>query len=92
MGSLLWGSYADRAGRRPALLAAAGLMLASSLLSTAAPSYPALLAARALTGVGLSGVVVSNTMAMELCPAACRGFCQTSTATAWALGVALGGE
>ena len=86
-GSLVWGTYADYRGRRPALILAAVVVVTSGAASAMAPSYVALLACRAMTGVGLAGAVVSNTMAMELCPQNWRGACQSSTAMSWAVGV-----
>lgn len=54
---LFWGPLSDRFGRRPALLAGLGLYSASALGAALAPSMDALIAARALQGVGMGAAV-----------------------------------
>jgi MFS family permease len=53
------GALGDRFGRRAVFVAALVLFAAGSLASAAAPTFPALLAARALQGVGGGGLVVT---------------------------------
>ncbi len=54
-GQLLWGPLADRFGRMFAMSASVGLYVVAALLSTFAPNFELLLAARALWGVGAAG-------------------------------------
>jgi MFS family permease len=53
------GALGDRFGRRAAFVAALLLFAAGSLASAAAPTFPALLAARVLQGIGGGGLVVT---------------------------------
>jgi MFS family permease len=59
LASSWWGALADRRGRRAAALASGWLSAAASLLSAIAPTYPALLLARALLGAAVAGLPVS---------------------------------
>lgn len=61
LGSFLFAVAADRFGRRPALLVATAVLGAFSLAAAAAPSLPALAAARFLSGVGLGGIMPNAT-------------------------------
>ncbi len=49
---ILYGSLADRFGRKPVLLAGLGLFVGFSILAAFSPSFPLLVAARLLQGVG----------------------------------------
>jgi SHS family lactate transporter-like MFS transporter len=74
VGALLFGVAADRYGRRPALMASILLYATVELLSAFAPSLAALLALRALFGIGMGGVWgVGASLAMESVPARSRG-------------------
>jgi MFS family permease len=55
----LWGAMGDQRGRRAVFAAAVVLFAAGSLLCAVAPSLPLLIAARAVQGVGGSGLIVS---------------------------------
>jgi DHA1 family bicyclomycin/chloramphenicol resistance-like MFS transporter len=57
-GQMIYGPLSDRYGRRPALLAALALYLASTLGCAAAQSVDPLIAARFLQGIGGSGSIV----------------------------------
>ncbi len=83
LGGLLIGAYADRAGRRPALMLTIALMTVGTLGLAVTPSYAAiglwapaiLIAARLVQGLALGGEVGPSTaMLLECAPAARRGF------------------
>ena len=63
LGSILFGSLADRVGRRPVLLLATAGFAACTLLTARAGSLPELLVARALAGLGL-GAAMPNATAL----------------------------
>jgi len=67
IGQLIWGPLSDRYGRRPVLLAALGLMLAVTAAAPFMPSIGALVAARLVQGLGMSGgVVVARSIVRDL--------------------------
>lgn len=55
---LVFGPLADRYGRKPVLLAGLGLYVGFSLLAALSPTFPLLLAARVLQGVGAAATRV----------------------------------
>jgi MFS family permease len=55
VGGLLFGWMSDRVGRRPSLAAATGAFAAGNLLCALAPGPAALVAGRALAGLGIGG-------------------------------------
>src|SRR5260370_21972185 len=57
VGQVIYGPLSDRHGRRPVLLAAVALYLASTLACAAAQSVDLLIAARFLQGFGGAGAV-----------------------------------
>ena len=82
LGGLVLGAYADRAGRRPALMLTFGLMAVGTLALAVTPSYasiglaaPAILvAARLVQGLALGGEVGPSTaVLLECAPPAWRG-------------------
>jgi MFS transporter, SHS family, lactate transporter len=74
VGALLFGSAADRFGRRPALMVNVIAYSAIELASAAAPSLPVLLVLRALYGIAMGGEWgVGAALALESVPAASRG-------------------
>jgi DHA1 family bicyclomycin/chloramphenicol resistance-like MFS transporter len=68
-GMLFWGPYADRYGRRHALLAGIALMAAGSVLGLFAQSLAALIIGRAVLAFGTAtGITVSRTIVSDLYP------------------------
>jgi predicted MFS family arabinose efflux permease len=54
--ALVAGPISDRTGRRPMVLGGLTLLVATSLLAAAAPSYAAMLVVRVLAGVGMAAL------------------------------------
>jgi MFS family permease len=82
LGGLLIGAFADRAGRRPALMLTIGLMAVGTLAVAVTPSYASigiaapliLVAARLIQGLALGGEVGPSTaVLLECAPRARRG-------------------
>ena len=82
LGALLIGAYADRAGRRPAMMLTIGLIAAGTLAIAVTPSYSTiglaapviLVAARLIQGLALGGEVGPSTAALlECAPPGRRG-------------------
>jgi DHA1 family bicyclomycin/chloramphenicol resistance-like MFS transporter len=69
IGMFCWGPFADRYGRRQAILAGVGLMAAGSLVCLVAPSLGWLIAGRAVLAFGTAtGIAVSRTIVSDLYP------------------------
>lgn len=60
LGQLLWGSAADRFGRRPAMIGSLVLFCIGSAMAAAAHSIEWLLLGRAIQGLGSSGTLVTS--------------------------------
>jgi DHA1 family bicyclomycin/chloramphenicol resistance-like MFS transporter len=66
-GQLVWGPLSDRLGRKPVLLAALVLMLASSVAAVMMPSLSAVAAARLVQGLSMSsGAVIVRSVVRDL--------------------------
>ncbi len=66
-GQLLWGPLSDHLGRKPVLLAALLLMLASSVAAALTPSLSAVAAARLVQGLAMSsGAVIVRSVVRDL--------------------------
>ena len=92
----LYGKLADLVGRRPVMLVGIGVFLVGSVLCGVAWSLPALIAARALQGVGAGAVLpMSITIIGDLYSVEERARVQGYVASVWAvssvIGPALGG-
>ncbi|WDK17964.1 major facilitator superfamily transporter [Colletotrichum graminicola] len=87
----VWGSVADLWGRKPIILPALTIFLAGSLLCALAPHMDALIAGRAIQGVGASGMgVMVNTIICDMFSLRDRGLYLAITSIIWAIGSAIG--
>ena len=87
----LYGKLADRWGPRPLLLAAGGLFAAGSLASAMSPGIEALIAARALQGLGGGGLMTLTLLAVAaLVPLAERARVQGLLGAAYGVATMLG--
>ncbi|KAI0436061.1 major facilitator superfamily domain-containing protein [Xylaria telfairii] len=87
----IWGSVADLWGRKPIILTALTIFLAGSLLCALAPNTDALIAGRAVQGIGASGMgVMVNTIICDMFSLRDRGLYLAITSIIWAIGSAVG--
>ncbi|WP_051939797.1 MFS transporter [Phaeacidiphilus oryzae] len=88
LGAALGGRFADRVGRRRALLWSVAFFSVFSLVNAAATDMAMLAAARLLTGLGLSAMTVTATTYLsEVMPAAHRGRMQSGVMAIGLLGI-----
>ncbi|THH09058.1 hypothetical protein EW145_g2271 [Phellinidium pouzarii] len=88
----LYGRLADIMGRKGAMLLALSLFGSGTILCGLAPSMEALIAARALAGMGGGGVMtVSSVAVTDLIPLKQRGLYQGMANILFGLGAGLGG-
>ena len=85
-GAYAWGALSDAAGRRTAFFIPAVFTFVAGALSAAAPSFPALLAARCAVGIGLGGAPVAYTLFMEFAPSPSRGLALVAVQAFWTVG------
>ncbi|KAL1563401.1 polyol transporter 5-like [Salvia divinorum] len=75
IGSLASGKTSDCIGRRYTIVLAAAAFLAGAILMGLAPSYPFLIAGRAVAGVGVGySLMIAPLYTTEVSPATTRGF------------------
>ncbi|KAG6424170.1 hypothetical protein SASPL_114583 [Salvia splendens] len=75
IGSLASGKTSDCIGRRYTIVLAAAAFLAGALLMGLAPSYPFLIAGRAVAGIGVGySLMIAPLYTAEVSPATTRGF------------------
>ncbi|KAI1381951.1 major facilitator superfamily domain-containing protein [Hypoxylon crocopeplum] len=87
----VWGSVADIWGRKPIMLIAILLFLAGSLLCALSPDMDALIAGRAVQGVGASGMgTMVNVIICDTFSLRDRGLYLAITSMFWAVGSAVG--
>jgi benzoate transport len=92
LGSVLLGGLADRAGRRPVILACLVVMSAGMLLAATAGSVVALSVIRFITGLGIGGVLASvSALTAEYSNSRRRSACVSLVAAGYPLGVIVGG-
>lgn len=87
----IYGKLADLIGRKPVMLLGIGLFLAGSVLCSVAWTMPALIAFRALQGLGAGAVApMSLTIAGDIYTLAERGKVQGYLASVWAIAAVVG--
>jgi len=72
-GTMFWGVFADKYGRKMAYLAASTLITVGGILSGASPSYGWLIFFRCIAGFGIGGASVPFDLLAEFMPASHRG-------------------
>ncbi|XP_066290495.1 synaptic vesicle 2-related protein-like [Branchiostoma lanceolatum] len=68
IGAYVWGKFADKYGRRTALMAAFLWLFFYGILSAFAPTFSWLLVLRVLVGFGTSSFTVTSTLCLEFFP------------------------
>lgn len=92
IGSMLVAPWADRFGRRPITLGCLTLAGAAMLLSAVSQSATQLGILRALTGIGIGGILASsNVIASEFASDRWRGLAVSLNSTGYAIGATVGG-
>lgn len=87
----VWGSVADIWGRKPIVLIALAVFLGGSLLCALAPGMDALIAGRAVQGLGASGMgTMVNVIICDMFSLRDRGLYLAVTSMVWAVGSAVG--
>ncbi|KAK8104907.1 MFS transporter [Apiospora kogelbergensis] len=87
----VWGSVSDIWGRKPVMLAAQAVFFAGSLLCARAPTMTAVIAGRAVQGLGASGMgTMVNTIICDTFSMRDRGLYLAVTSIVWAVGSAVG--
>jgi len=92
IGALLFSMLADRAGRRPVLIAATFFFSVMTVLTTRATSVPELLAYRLVAGIGM-GTIIPNASALvgEYSPQRLRATMIMIVGVGFTAGAAIGG-
>ncbi len=92
IGAFAIGPFADRHGRKAALIFAAVFFGVASLASAYSPNLTVLILLRLLTGLGLGGAMPNAiTLTSEYCPEGRRSFLVTLMFCGFTIGSALGG-
>lgn len=87
----VWGSVADIWGRKPIILTAVSIFLTGSLLCALAPQMNALIAGRAVQGLGASGMsIMVNVVISDMFSLRDRGFYLAITSVVWAAATSVG--
>ncbi|KAK7926464.1 MFS transporter [Apiospora marii] len=87
----VWATVADIWGRKPVMLAAQAVFFGGSLLCARAPTMSAVIAGRAVQGVGASGMcTMVNTIICDTFSMRDRGLYLAVTSIVWAVGSAVG--
>lgn len=87
----VWGSVSDIWGRKPIMLTAVAVFLVGSLLCALAPHMDALIAGRAIQGLGASGMsIMVNVVISDMFSLRDRGLYLAITSVVWAVATAIG--
>eukprot|EP00927_Polykrikos_kofoidii_P048531 TRINITY_DN4279_c0_g1_i1.p1 TRINITY_DN4279_c0_g1~~TRINITY_DN4279_c0_g1_i1.p1 ORF type:complete len:479 (+),score=52.59 TRINITY_DN4279_c0_g1_i1:128-1564(+) len=89
LGAPLYGTIADKIGRRPAVLLMTGLICIFGFLSAISEDLISFLIFRVIVGTGIGGLSIVIDLLAEITPAAERGVCSIYLNFAWALGTFL---
>jgi hypothetical protein len=90
-GTPIWASLADIWGRKPIVLTALTIFLGGSLLCALAPQMDALIAGRAVQGLGASGMsTMVNVIICDTFSLRDRGLYLAITSVVWAIGSGVG--
>lgn len=93
VGSVVLGAYADRAGRRPAILLCLSIMAVGMLAATFAANVEMLSVFRLFTGLGIGGMLAcTNAMVAELANARTRSLAVGLMASGYPVGAIVGGS
>ncbi len=85
-GTMFWGIFADKYGRKLTYFCACGLITVGGFLSGASPSYYWLIFFRSLAGFGIGGASVPFDLLAEFLPASHRGTFLIYIEYFWTLG------
>jgi benzoate transport len=92
LGSIAIGNFADRIGRRPAILSCLSLMAIGMYLASTANGVLTLSIFRLITGMGIGGMIAADTaMVAEVANDRRRNMCITLVVAGYPAGAALGG-
>ncbi|RZF26514.1 MFS transporter [Paraburkholderia sp. UYCP14C] len=92
-GSLFLAPWADRVGRRPVILLCLGMISGGMLLSAGAPGIVSLAALRAITGIGIGGMLASlNVITSEYSSNRWRSAAISLQVTGYPIGATIGGS
>lgn len=86
IGSLFWGMFADRFGRRLTFLIACGIISGGGFLSGAATDYASLISFRAIVGFGIGGASIPFDLLAEFLPSSHRGLFLIFIEYFWTIG------
>ena len=90
VGAVVWGSLADRYGRRMSYTATVAVAAIGGVLLALAPSFAVFCVALVVVGFGVGGNLgVDGTTLLECTPPSRRGAALTLLSTAWSLGTLL---
>lgn len=93
VGSVVLGAYADKAGRRPAILLCLVIMASGMLAATFSRDVAMLSAFRLFTGLGIGGMLAcTNAMVAELANARTRSLAVGLMASGYPVGAIVGGS
>jgi putative MFS transporter len=92
IGAVVWGTIADRLGRKKAFSLTLLVFAISSVLAAFSPTWPVFLVLRFVAGLGLGGCIpVDWALVSEFCPRRQRGRVLTTMDAWWPIGATLCG-
>ncbi|XP_072044036.1 synaptic vesicle 2-related protein-like [Amphiura filiformis] len=85
--SPLWGMFADKFGRKKALIMVGFWIFTFGLYSSFSPNYAWMLVTRGITGFGIGGAAQNVVLYSEFLPTKVRGFWLNIVSFSWIIGV-----